>query len=144
MSFQVGDKVWSPAHGDGVVAHIEGAATEKPVRVSFVDMSGEKIVLRYREDGRRNPLDVGRSIFHAGSRIVEAPEPDRKPPCPFKPFDKVLVRSDYLKSWIAALFSHKRECNIYPYVILGGHAFTECISFEGNEHLLGTTNSPEA
>jgi hypothetical protein len=132
--------VWSPAHGDGVVAHIEGAATEKPVRVSFVDRSGEKIVLWYREDGSKNPLDVGPSLFHAGTHIVEAPEPKRKPKGhEFKTGDKVLVRDVAGEVWSLDFYSHSIN-RLHGCV---GGCWFYCIPYEGNEHLLCTTDSPE-
>ena len=58
----------------------------------------------------------------------------------FKPFEKVLVR-DIDSIWSAAYYSHyekeedKHSC--------GGVLFDECIPYEGNEHLLGTSDNPE-
>jgi hypothetical protein len=53
-----------------------------------------------------------------------------------KPFDKVLARDTGNSMWIAALFSHLRGMTFYT---VGGW-YNQCIPFEGNEHLLGTTD----
>jgi len=52
----------------------------------------------------------------------------------FKPFDKVLMRGSSCPNWICCLYSHVEDVQ---YVACGGTYFTQCISFEGNEHLLG-------
>ena len=59
----------------------------------------------------------------------------------FKPFDKVLVRDDYRDEWRASFFSHIRE-GLSRYVTTG-LVWKFCIPYEGNEHLLGTTNNVE-
>ena len=59
-----------------------------------------------------------------------------------KPFDKVLVRNTNGQVWTADLFSYMLNTNHYlsiTFVCLG-HYPNQCIPFEGNEHLLGTTN----
>ena len=66
-----------------------------------------------------------------------------KPKCSFKPFDKVLVRCNEDSVWRCELFSH---CNTFnkqcPYVCLSS-VYKYCIPYEGNQHLLGTTNNPQ-
>ena len=63
-----------------------------------------------------------------------------KPTCPFKPFDKVLVRDDGTQEWCANYFSHYRGYDkYYPYACIDSH-YRYCIPYEGNEHLLGTTD----
>lgn len=59
----------------------------------------------------------------------------------FKPFEKVLVRGSFDDVWRASFFSHIKEND-------GRYATTcvtwkFCIPYEGNEHLLGTTNNVE-
>jgi hypothetical protein len=53
-----------------------------------------------------------------------------------KPFDKVLARDTDNSMWTAALFSHLRGMTFYT---VGGW-YNQCIPFEGNQHLLGTTD----
>lgn len=63
-----------------------------------------------------------------------------KPTCPFKPFDKVLVRDDGTQDWCANYFSHYRAYDKdYPYACIDSY-YRYCIPYEGNEHLLGTTD----
>lgn len=59
----------------------------------------------------------------------------------FKPFDKVLVKDhDEDSEWRCGLFSHKNEDGLY---ICVGSIYEQCIPYEGNEHLLGTSDNPE-
>ena len=59
----------------------------------------------------------------------------------FKPFEKVLVRDSYDDVWRASFFSHIKE-NDGRYVTTCV-TWKFCIPYEGNEHLLGTTNNVE-
>ena len=60
----------------------------------------------------------------------------------FQPFDKVLVRDGHEDTWKVDLFSHFKEMHDYKYKCIGNH-WKQCVPYEGNEHLLGTTDSPE-
>lgn len=57
----------------------------------------------------------------------------------FKPFDKVLVRDRDDFVWRADIFSHMRVDNY----ICVGTMWKQCIPYEGNKHLLGTTDKPK-
>lgn len=59
----------------------------------------------------------------------------------FKPFDKVLVRENKKSEWNCSLFSFYKEDCICPFLCIDTY-HKYCIPYEGNEHLLGTTNSP--
>ena len=62
-----------------------------------------------------------------------------KPMCPFKPFDKVLVRDNEGQLWKANYFSHYEEDDEdYPYACID-NSYHCCIPYENNKHLLGTT-----
>ena len=68
-----------------------------------------------------------------------------KPTCPFKPFDKVLVRNYDTDEWLPGFFYRLDKDWNYPYHIMNLHHLTDyaylyCIPYEGNEHLLGTTD----
>lgn len=65
---------------------------------------------------------------------------DQKPKTELKPFDKVLVRYGDGYVWQCNFFSSMDEDDYYVCVSSYWH---QCIPFEGNEHLLGTTNDPE-
>ena len=59
----------------------------------------------------------------------------------FKPFEKVLVRDSYDDMWRASFFSHiKEDDGRYVTTCL---TWRFCVPYEGNEHLLGTTNNVE-
>ena len=57
-----------------------------------------------------------------------------------KPFDKVLVRNNDKQRWTIDYFSFADKEQVYPFVCIGHYA-DQCIPYEGNEHLLGTTNN---
>lgn len=57
-----------------------------------------------------------------------------------KPFDKVLTRDNDRMYWAADIYSHHlRKDKLYQFLCIGSLA-KQCIPFEDNKHLLGTTN----
>ena len=61
----------------------------------------------------------------------------------FNPFDKVLVRDFVEDNWDINLFQEIVGEDIdYQFVCLSG-CFNFCVPYEGNEELLGTSNSPK-
>lgn len=67
---------------------------------------------------------------------------DPKEVCEFNPFDKVLVRNSNFGQWRAKFFSHyDYENDSFPYVTTDAISFGICIKYEGNEHLLMTSDS---
>lgn len=64
-----------------------------------------------------------------------------KPTCPFKPFDKVLVRDNEGQFWNANYFSHyEGNKEDYPYACIDNY-YRYCIPYnEHTAHLLGTTD----
>lgn len=65
---------------------------------------------------------------------------DLKTKVELKPFDKVLVRNSSIRKWEVDLFGYKSDAGLYHCV---GYTCNQCIPYEGNEHLLGTTNDPK-
>lgn len=57
----------------------------------------------------------------------------------FKPFDKVIVRDSNDEIWRVDFFSHMED-DLYECI---GAYWKQCIPYEGNKHLLGTTNNPK-
>lgn len=57
-----------------------------------------------------------------------------------KPFDKVLVRDFSKDKWSISFFSFKKEDS---YVCINHCSWNQCIPYEGNESLLGTTKNVE-
>lgn len=60
----------------------------------------------------------------------------------FNPFDRVLVRDNDNERWQAAFYDQYLN-GASPHRVIGEGYFSQCIPYEGNEHLHGTTNSPE-
>ena len=54
----------------------------------------------------------------------------------FQPFDKVLIRLDNNSKWTCDFFSYYHK----GFHCIGCDDWSQCIPFDGNEHLLGTTN----
>lgn len=76
-------------------------------------------------------------------QIVDLPKK-----CEFKPFDKVLVRNTDTEEWFPGFFEKFDSTWNNPYHIMNRRsmtdfAFKQCIPYEGNEHLLGTTKDVE-
>ena len=59
----------------------------------------------------------------------------------FKPFEKVLVRDNETLKWRCDFYSHFEPRSAYCHVTTNC-AYAMCIPFEGNEHLVNTTNNP--
>jgi hypothetical protein len=99
---------------------------------------------RYSVEGKRLRGDAFPSAWPKGHPDI----PHWAPPCPedekpkFEPFDKVLVRDEDRDYWKASLFSHYTSDKNYPYNSISA-AWAQCITFEGNEHLVGTRGNVE-
>lgn len=67
--------------------------------------------------------------------------PDKFDISTLNPFDKVLTRDNDSQKWGAELFSfYDNESEDYRFQLVGIVYARYCIPYEGNEHLLGTTN----
>ena len=65
--------------------------------------------------------------------------PDNEPQ--FKPFDKVLVRENNGQVWHCDFYSYTDSVHGMHYCV--GHCGKQILPYEGNEHLVGTTDKPE-
>lgn len=54
--------------------------------------------------------------------------------------DYILVRNSGSEQWVLNIFSHT-NVNFSNYVVIGGHSYSSCIPFNGNEHLVGRIES---
>ena len=84
--------------------------------------------------------DVSHFEEHSGDEIKAADflsltseEPE------FKPFDRVLMRDFDDQMWTAHFYSHRDDNLTYIHRTVGNAGYNQCIPYEGNEHLLGTT-----
>jgi len=94
------------------------------------EASGE---IKHHSDIASYPSDGNTAITAADFLALTTAKDEQT----FKPFDKVLVRDGRGETWRAELFSHTIE-NDYSFVCTSGK-WMHCIPYEGNEHLLGTT-----
>lgn len=60
----------------------------------------------------------------------------------FKPFERVLVREHNSDDWRCDYFSHGQNDGVCTYYVCSGGEYLQCIPYEGNEHLVGTTVNP--
>ncbi len=65
-----------------------------------------------------------------------------RPKHELKPLDLVLVRGGKQFVWFVELFIRYEKGLSHPFRCLSNN-YKHCIPYEGNEHLLGTTDSPE-
>jgi len=102
------------------------------VMLAIIDKPGTDFVASYTRNGE---MTKG----HEGVLDLVIEVPDIEPQ--FKPFDKVLVRNKDKEGWQSRLYD--------MYLIGLGHAtqdnlcYEQCIPYEGNEHLVGTTDKPK-
>lgn len=104
-----------------------------PMAVAITKRVSEELC-RHRLDGKYIGVDDSSHY----DLVLEVP--DNEPQ--FKPFDRVLVRTDYHSRWIPAVFQLYQETGIRNYYA-SGDWYLQCIPYAGNEHLLGTTNNPK-
>ena len=97
-------------------------------------------VLYFSAGGMMHMIDANGSWAniiktHPDYKELELPKPhyDIKN---FKPFDKVLVRQDDSCTWGVSFFGRYSGM----FICCSNVCFTQCIPFEGNKHLLGTTD----
>lgn len=75
--------------------------------------------------------------------IVPDQVPDQETKHQFKPFDKVLVRDSDNSKWHCDFFMKINHDAPSKFNCLVCGDWKQCIPYEGNEHLLETTNKPE-
>lgn len=113
----------------GVLCYMPNGWINNDMRLA-TEEEKEKLFDALRTEGKR---------WNAEKKCIE----DIKKEYQFKPFDRVLVRDDDEEEWGINLFSHYASVDSYRFVCSGNEGFNQCIPYEGNEELLGTTNSPK-
>lgn len=117
--------LWTDVYGEDKNRNVRKAIEEEKKFLA------EKIIKA--EDGRKINI-IKRYLSEYEYLLDEMPKHD------FKPFERVLVRRTNQERWKLHLFS--RGSGTYDeYECLGGVTFSQCIPYEGNEHLLGTNKS---
>lgn len=72
--------------------------------------------------------------------LIEVPDYESNKP-QFKPFDKVLVRENNSQVWHCDFYSYTDSVHGTHYCV--GHCGNQILPYEGNEHLIGTTDKPK-
>lgn len=113
-----------------------------PIRCRKIDGNA----VGFTEDGKMNTTDAEPTLFPSKDQRdwskfgVSEQDTNTRPKPQFKPFEKVLVRDGDQYEWQCNFFSGMDKENFYLCV---SARWEQCIPYEGNEHLLGTTNKTE-
>lgn len=110
------------------------------VKVPAHDFEKERLWI-YHQDGRAMHSSNYKDFWYWYDLALEVPDNKQQ----FNAFDKVLVRypdkTELCVSkdrWIPGIFQYKSvNSDLY---FVSGKAYKDCIPYEGNEHLVGTTN----
>ena len=128
---------------------IEGAIKTRdglPVRLICTDLIGEQsivvaILLKDSSESLSTYCVSGNFFticdFSTSDLVLEVPDTEQE----FKPFDKVLVRDDDSGEWCLDLYAYRVRPRLQRMV--GGAYWEQCIPYDGNERLLGTTDKPK-
>ena len=90
----------------------------------------EKLFKAIKDNGYR---------WNPETKTLERLTPNKFDTTTLKPFDKVLVRDNNEQFWTCDWFSFHDTKQVYPFACVG-HYVSQCIPYEENQHLLGTTN----
>jgi hypothetical protein len=105
------------------------------IKYIYFDRKVAKVV---KIHDKRYELDNGKFLEFQDENAYEI-SCDKFDITTLKPFDKVLIRSNSGKKWTIDFFGVIDNYNKYPFTCLR-HSVTQCIPYEGNQHLLNTTD----
>lgn len=133
-----GTKLYSVIHGEVRLANIEN--TKYPIVVE-IDYDGME---SFTSDGKLfSDYDGECTLFPSKDNRDWSTFKVPKKEYEFKPFDKVLVRDVNTNKWYIDLFSYiDNSTKEFKYKCMAS-SWNQCIPYEGNEHLLGTSNNPD-
>lgn len=141
-----------------IMTHPDYKELELPVEPKFkvgdliVNKSDKSTIYRIialHEEFRKYIVDIEHKVSYESCPWIAFEDQDDYELAPkphydisnFKPYQKVLIRFGNNDTWRADFFSHIKE-DRGRYFVGIGYANKQCIPFEGNEHLLGTTDVP--
>lgn len=128
---KVGDSVYSPMGGDGVVIEII-KNTSQPIKVQWNNKSWST----FTKDGKYYS-EAPEGILFPSKDNRDWSTWKTKKECSFKPFEKVLVRHHDAADWVCGFFSHTSS-SFYRYCVSGGY-WNQCIPYnKETQHLVGT------
>lgn len=118
------------------LVHGDGTTEKQIVSLIYNENAREDILVVHNQKGDvQTPL----GWQHCYDLVLEVPdnEPQKQQ---FKPFDKVLVTQDSWHYWIPSLY--RNETPDGKHICIDNLEYDKCIPYEGNEHLVGTTDKP--
>ncbi len=144
-NYPKGTKLYSPLYGEVELYKVEELdGVEYPIVCVITTDGGLEF---FASDGRYYPNypDSECMLFPSRDqrdwRKFGIPKTKTKSkPYQFKPFDRVLARNSDDEFWFSEQFCHIDSDGSF---ICGGRKCSQCIPYEGNEHLLRTKNKPE-
>ena len=140
-----GTKLYSPLYGE---IELVSVYDEKYPIVCSHKFNNVEYCRTFTEEGKCSDYNAELMIYPSRDQrdwnkfIVPDQVNDQETKPQFEPFDKVLVRDDDDALWRCDLFVSIDEKD-GTYNCIGSYHRKQCIPYEGNEHLSGTTINPE-
>ena len=135
----IGTKLWSPLCGD---CNLYTVACDGTYPIVVNTETGQ--VRTFTSEGKYLRYEGGECLLFPSkeNRDWTLFRPQQEPR--FKPYDRVLVRDIDTEEWRCAIFSHVTFSEKYSgKYVTENSCWKQCIPYEGNEHLLGTTDNPD-
>lgn len=138
-----GTKLYHPIFGNLELLFVNADA--EPYQIYCRKKINDNVVAFTRE-GRWNVTDAEPTLFPSCDNrdwgkfnIPDQNKAERQ----LKPFDEVLVRDNDDSKWVCDFFEGIPTSSAYEYSCVLRGLVHQCIPYEGNEHLLGTTIKPQ-
>lgn len=136
-----GTKLYSTIYGEVEFMYV--VDDHRAYKIFCRKIEGDVVIPHsFTKDGKMTITDAEPTLFPSKDQRdwskFGATDKETKPQ--FKPFDKVLVRDYNDNEWKCDFFSNMNEHGYYNCINSWWH---QCIPYEGNEHLLGTTNKQQ-
>lgn len=130
---KVGDRIYTPLFG-----YIEIMSINRSKKFSIMAYANGSGYVSFTSDGKPYESTPECLLFPSkDNRDWNTWKTEKK--CPFKPFDKVLVRDDYgydQDHWCCDFFSHIDDNDCF---VTSGGEWSECIPYnKETQHLVGT------
>lgn len=116
--------------------------------VSKSDKSTIYRIITLHEERREYVVEIEHKDYHESCPWIAFEDQDDYELAPKPHYDianfqagmPVLVRDSDEHKWLYTLFGiYNKDNSLYPFVVVNMRGYAQCIPFEGNEHLLGTT-----
>lgn len=111
-------------------------------KVKHISAYTSGIVVNVSDKGYHIDYPKGEGICYISLELEKDYElaPNKFDITTLKPFDKVLVRNEKHHIWFPSFFGLYNKDSNTPFVCCNGFEYKYCIPYEGNQHLLGTTD----